>query len=198
MKAKTKLFFKTIIISSWCCAVFVGAGYYYINKNFEVAQNETESVPYAQENPENAGVLLEIDNRSTFLYFDFENQSLTVSINPQIAENIFGYPVDYTIKCKTEVLIDIVDYVDGIDLDIDGKVFRYTGVQVSELLSTSTSKDLRREVVKAIAKKISQNGIGADLFVAIIEKSETNLKLPDCYFWTENMSELCGNIQNID
>ncbi len=200
MKAKTKLFFKTVIISSWCCAVFVGAGYYYINKNLEPAQNNTESVPYYQQKADNAGVLFEIDGLPTFLYFDFENEKLFASINPDVADssNIYGYTVDYTVKTDISVLGDIVDYVDGIELDIDNTVLRYTGVQVIEILSVSTSYDLKREIIKGIAFKISQNGIGADLFVSIIENSKTDLKLPDCYFWAESMSKICRNLQIID
>ncbi len=200
MKAKTKLFFKTVIISSWCCAVFVGAGYYYINKSLEPVQNNTESVPYYQQKADNAGVLLEIDGLPTFLYFDFENEKLIASINPDVANsgNIYGYTVDYTVKTDISVLGDIIDYVDGIELSINDTVLRYTGVQVVELMSVSTSDDLKKAILKGIALKISQNGIGADLFLNIIEKSKTDLKLPDCYFWAESMNELCRNLQIID
>ena len=53
-----------------------------------------------------------------------------------------------------------MDYTGGIELENDGKTERYTGVQISELLSrTVESEELRRSIITAIMKKISDTGI---------------------------------------
>ena len=99
-----------------CCAFFVGTGFYYLNTNFKTVENKTESVPYTQENPNNAGVLLEMSGDKTFFYLDFENEKLIISLKPTDEENgeIYGYTVDYTVEADTDILRSTVDYLGGI------------------------------------------------------------------------------------
>ena len=49
-------------------------------------------------------------------------------------------------------------------------------------------------IISSLFLKISQQGVGADFFNSIITNSKTDLKLPDCYFWTDNMAEVSKNL----
>ncbi len=183
-----------------CCAVFVGVGYYYIDANLKPVQNETENVPYSQESPENAGVLLEIGGDKTFFYLDFESEKLFVSVMPEEVNGgeIYGYSVDYTVSANYQLLSDIVDYVGGIEMTLDDTVLRYTGIQVSELAQTNTGGELKREIIAKICEIIEQSGVALDFFANIIETADTDLTIPDCYFWEDKIDTLCQNLQIID
>ena len=67
-------------------------------------------------------------------------------------------------------------------------------MQISELLSrTVETEELRREIITAIMKKISDTGIDDGIFSYTVEKTETNLTVPDCYNWNKYIKELCKN-----
>ena len=195
----TKLFFKTVIISACCCVVFVAAGYYYLSQNFNQAEIKTESVPYAQESPDNAGVMFSIGEEKTFLYLDFEKKALVVSAQPETDDGyVYGYPVNYSIECGYNLIVQMVDYVGGIELTVNEQSLRYTGIQAADIITTSFSIDFKKAVIRALCDKIAINGIGADFLVTVIENSKTDLTLPDCYYWKDYLSELCENLQMID
>ncbi len=200
LKRNTKLFFKTVIISAWCCTVFVGMGYYYLNKSFTQTENKTENIPYSQEVNENVGVLFKIGNQEAFFNLDFFNKRIIVSLTPEkpTDSKIYGYPHDFTVQGESEVLINIIDYLNGLELTTDNEKYRYTGSQVVDLIYTQKLKDYEREIIKAICERISKQGVGTDFFADIINNSVTDLKLPDCYFWADEMSTLANNLHFID
>lgn len=183
-----------------CCAVFVGVGYFYLEQNFKAAQNQVENVPYTQQAPESAGLLFEVNGEKAFIYLDFENEIITVSLSPETAidDMIYGYPLDYTVIADEAILTNSIDYIDGIDLETDNGIFRHTGAQVSKLLQTDNSRDFKQTLFEKICQKISVSGVGVDFFAEIIENSSTDLKLPDCYFWADNFDRLCKNLRFID
>ncbi len=196
MKKRKTVFFKTVIISLWCCAIFIGAGYYYIDKSFTSVDSNIESIPYAQETPENAGVLFEISGEKTFIFIDFEKENLMVCLNvPEIIDDkIYGYQLDYQISGSTEVIGEMVDYLGGIELlDI-----RYTGVQISEILKSNNSIELKRNIITQICQNVSKYGVAVDFFTDIITSSKTDLTVPKCYFWDDYAKSICKTIKFID
>ncbi len=198
-----KLFFKTFIISACCIVVFVGVGYYYINQNLSRADSETvEKVPYYQEKPENSGILLDVSGDKTFLYFDFENNRILTSLfleDSDISENeIYGYPIEFAVNTDIDFVIDLVDYLEGIELTMDNETLRYTGVQVADIILNDKEKANKKEITKALVNQISKNGIGNDMLLEIVENSETNITVPDFYYWPEYLGESASNLQIID
>ena len=188
-----KIFLKAFVISGWCLAIFIGAGYYYISSQIAPVEIENESVPYYRYIPENKGLLFKFGTRTVYTYLDFTLSSVTVIINPEdLTES--GYQSDYTINADYGLIADMVDYFEGISLDLEGEPLRYTGLQVVDLLSKDTGNELRQKIISSLFLKISQQGVGVDFFNSIITNSKTDLKLPDCYFWTDNMAEVSKNL----
>lgn len=197
LKKSTKLFLKTVVISGCCCAVFVGVGYSYLSRNLLQTETETESVPYYRESPQNAGILFDFSGDKTFAYLDFENSRVVVSLNPEPEEDtVYGYPLDFEVEGNVDFVADLVDYLDGIELETENQTLRYTGVQVEELLSVDSG--VKSQIVTAIAKKIAQNGLGSDMFLSVIKNCDTNLTVPDFYYWPDYIKNLCANLQIID
>lgn len=181
-------------------SLFLGLGYVSLNGDFSKASTKKEKVPYTQEKPQNAGILFNINGEETFFFLNFEECNITVALNPEepINNEIFGYSLDYKITANSDLLSEITDYLNGLELTILGEDYRYTGQQIKALIESDNTKRLRYKIIDAIFNRIVSNGVATDFFGLIIKKSETNLNLVDCYFWSEYLTELSKNLRYID
>ena len=74
-----------------------------------------------------------------------------------------------------------------------------TGEQVVDYLTTSSDYyERKRQIIRIIAQKISSTGFSKEDFLYIIENSETSLTVPDCYFWSDYITELCKTVKIIN
>lgn len=198
MKKKLKLFLTTVIICLSCCIVFVGVGYFYLDSELEEVKQNVESVPYYMEAPDNVGVIIEIAGQKTFLFLDFYYKGINIIFDAEKHlenETVMGYPVDHYVIGGFPLLEGIIDIVGGIELEADGELLRHTGVQVTDILSTSTDYDNQEKIViEKIIEKISKNGFQREDFLYIIENSDTTLTVPICYYWADYMKELCNSV----
>ena len=132
----------------------------------------------------------------TFVYLNFENEEMKIvfPLNGDSEDTVYGYSVDYTVKGDYYLLAEIIDAADGIELQSDDGKYRYTGVQIAELLSnTVDTEELKRNIITALASKTADFGIDENVFYDIIKKGDTNLTVPDCHRWAEYLSLLCKN-----
>ncbi len=179
-----------------CCSLFVGGGYLYLQKSFKETENKVSSVPYSFSAPEDKGIMLDVCGSLTFFYLDFEDERLTVIIPPgtEYEEEIFGYPIDFTVKTDYGFVAAAVDSADGIELNINGETLRFTGVQVADILSrTVDTSELKRQIITALLNKIGENGIDGEFFTFLVESTDTDITVPDCYYWEKYISKLCKN-----
>lgn len=174
--------------------VFVGVGLSYVSSEKKAAQNETESVPYYLAYPESKGVLFDFLGDKTFFYLDFEGQSLSVIYPDETYEKeIYGYPIDFKVSADYSLLEYVIDAVGGITLERGEEILNLTGVQVTDILETSPERDeLRREIAEQIVFGISKQGLDRESVLYIVENSETDLSIPDCYYWSEHLKEVCS------
>lgn len=196
MKRKIFGMFKLLILCLICCSLFVGGGYLYLQKNFKETENKVSSVPYSFSAPENRGIMLDVCGSLTFFYLDFEDERLTVIIPPETEyeEEIFGYPIDFTVKTDYGFVASAVDSADGIELNINGETLRFTGVQVADILSrTVDTSELKRQIITALLKKIGENGIDSEFFTFLVDSTDTDITVPDCYYWGKYITKLCKN-----
>jgi hypothetical protein len=202
LKRNARIFFKTVIICAWCLAFFLGAGYYYLSKNLKDTEIETPNVPYSQETPQNCGLLFEILGENTFIYLDFENSKATICLYPQDIKKdqneIYGYSIDYRINADVDFIADLVDSLEGIELNFENQTLRYTGVQVVDLILSDKDFKLKLQIIKAIAQKIANAGISKEMLLYIVENCDTNLTVPDFYYWPEYIGKICAALHIID
>ena len=195
---KRKLFgiIKLVFICIVCCSLFVGGGYFYLRQSFKETENKASSVPYSFSAPENKGVMLDICDNLTFLYLDFGEERLKVIIPPEAEYDgeIYGYPIDFTVKTDYRFVSKLIDCADGIELDISGETLRYTGVQVADVLSrTVDTAELKRKIIITLLKKIGENGLDGELFNYLVGDTDTDITVPDCYYWERYITKLCKN-----
>lgn len=199
VKKSFMLFLKSFVISSICLCIILGLFYWYVQTNVVPAENEVDNVPYAQQKPDNKGVLLEIGVEKTFFYLDFQNTLLSVSINPPLnSQEIYGYPLDFTVTSDYDLLVFIIDYFGGAEITANGETLRYTGLQICETIKRTTDKKLRRDIIADVCKKIALQGVTTEFFMEIIQKSKTEMRLVDCYFWYEDIGDMCQRVEFID
>ena len=174
----------------------MGGGYFYLRQSFKETENKVSSVPYSFSAPENKGIMLDICDSLTFLYLDFNGEGLKVIIPPEAEYEgeIFGYPIDFTVKADYRFVSKLVDCADGIELDISGERLRYTGVQISDILSrTVDTSELKRQIITSLMGKIGENGMDGEFFNYLVEDTETDITVPDCYYWERYIMKLCKN-----
>ncbi len=202
LKKKWKIFFITVIISGWCLTVFVGIGYYYLSQNILNTDIEpSQKVPYTQEKPQNAGVVLDIAGDKSFVYLDFKRELICASLfleESKIGENIYGYNCDYTLNTDIDFIVELVDYLEGIELTINNETLRYTGVQIADIIVLDKDREHKVDIFNAVMQKISKNGIGNDFFLQAVEKYDTNITVPDFYYWPDYIKSCAANLQVID
>lgn len=204
MKRTTKVFFKTFFISFLSFVLFFGFGYFYLNtaKREQKAENKAQYVPYYSTFPESNGVLVDIAGLKCFFYLDFKESILSVyflSENETFQNEIYGYSIDYNIEGNYNLIEGIIDIVGGIELEKSGEVLDCTGIQVKEMFyEIAECGNLFREVTEKLIEKVSINGFTKSDFLYIIENSQTNLTVPDCYFWPEYIKELCKTVRYIN
>ena len=197
MKRKTKIFLTSFTVSICSLLIFMAIGFLYLESINKTVENKTEKVPFYQV-PENKGILLDIDGIKTLFYMNFEKNNLSV-IYPDMEEEIYDYEIDYKIKSDYKIVEEIIDILGGIDLKISEETYNYTGAQVVDLISkTEDIEPLKKTVTEKVIEKIGERGMTLEEFVYIIENSETNLTIPDCYTWPEYMSEICKNVRFIN
>lgn len=194
---KQKMFYiKLTVMCLLSCAVLVSGGYVYLRRSFRPAEGQVSKIPYSFSMPDNKGIFFDIAGNCAFVYLDFTNEKVSVII-PQ-AEDFdatdFGYSEDFKIKGDLSVLAAIIDYAGGITLDDNGEQVRYTGVQVSDIMSRSTESEKQlRLIIPAIMRSVAENGLEDEAFNYIIDKSDTDLTVPDMLMWQNYISKLCKN-----
>lgn len=197
MKRKTKIFLTSFTVSICSLLIFMAIGFLYLESINKTVENKSEKVPYYQL-PENKGILLDIDGSKTLFYMNFEKNNLSV-IYPDMEEEIYDYEIDYKIKSDYKIVEEIIDILGGIDLKISEETYNYTGAQVVDLISkTEDIEPLKKTVTEKVIEKIGERGMTLEEFVYIIENSETNLTIPDCYTWPEYIKEICKNARFIN
>ena len=192
---------KKLFIIVCCAGVFFCLSYAYLHFNFNTsttaADRKDETVPY-RNLPDNTGVAFLLpDDSAVLLYLDFENNCINaVNIEKYDPANdmYYGYTAEFTVQLDYTLIGEIVDRVGGVDLEQNGEVMRYTGVQIIDLLSTDLQNELKYQVISNIFNRISKNNFSKDDFLYIIENSNSTLTVVDCVYWLDYINEMFCNI----
>lgn len=197
--------FKIILTVILCTAFFLGVSYVYLNYSFNKQLSATDikenSVPY-ERIPENQGIAFVFSDDSAMLvYLDFKSQCIRLINVPQFkGEQVqySGYNANFTVHMDYDLIEGIVDRIGGVNLNVNEQTFRYTGVQVVELLLNNNNETLKKQLITEIFNQISKNDFSKDDFIYIIENSKNNLSVIDCIYWIEHLKNMSGKISFID
>lgn len=169
--------------------------YFNLKNNEQTAEVKKNDVPYSATSPQNTGLLFKFpDNSGCMVYLDFSSQMIYATVIDDCkkkASEYYGYSVDFTVNSDYYLISAIIDRIGGIELNITGEELRYTGIQITDIISSKTDiAEIRKEIIRSVFKEISKNGFSKDDFVYIIENSDTDLTVPDCFFWEDYIKEM--------
>ncbi len=195
---------KAFVVVFSAAIFFFGAyAYLYYNLNGQTAKADQKDYTVPYENlPDNAGIAFLLpDSSAVIAYLDFENRCINV-INIEvydITNNLYyGYTVDFTVETDYQLIGGIVDRVGGVNIQLNGEILRYTGVQVIDLISVNSDANIKPQLITQIFKQISENDFSKDDFIYIIENSKSNLTVVDCIYWLDYIGEMRGNINFVN
>lgn len=185
----------------FCVAVlFFAASFAYLQINLQPNQEadaKDYSVPY-ESLPQNKCIVLSFPSESALLLNLNFTEKCIYAANlddfSQEADSYYGYTVDFTLCLDYEDIAGIIDLVGGVNLELNGETLRYTGIQLTEILSVDSENSVKSQIINAVFDSISKNGFSNSDFAYIIENSDTNLTMPDCFYWSEYFSDMCTRV----
>ncbi len=197
---KNKIF-KTALTVFLSVGCFLGAAFACFNINISQDASKVDkakqNVPY-KSIPVSCGVMFVLPSNSAMLcYLDFEKEHicvLDVDRYDSAIPEYYGYSVDYTVQVNYELIEGVVDRVGGVDINKNGTIMRYTGVQIIELIENEYSSNIKKQIISQIFLKISNNGFSADDFIFIIENTKSNLVFTECIFWLDYIEKMSKNV----
>ncbi len=199
-RVKNRTALKTAFVVFFCFILFFGGSYAYLWSSLkdtrQPADTKDYNVPYNSV-PDNCGILINAPlNQKWLIYLDFTDTVCTVISCNDIkrdAKTHLGYTVDYSITLDYDIISGIIDRIGGIEIETDGELLRYTGIQVVDLIYTNEENDIDRDIISAIFSAISKNGFSKSDFVYIIDSGNTDLTVPICFDWPSYMKSMCRN-----
>lgn len=185
--------------------IFFFGAYAYLDHNFNKATAEADqrdyTVPY-KNTPDNAGIAFLLpDSSAVVAYLDFENSCINVINvdNYDTTNNMyFGYIIDFIVEIDYQFIGGIVDRVGGVNIDVNGEILRYTGVQVINLISENSDKNIKTQLITQIFKQVSKNNFSKSDFIYIIQNTKSNLTVVDCIYWLDYIDEICNKINFVN
>ena len=191
-----------------CCAIILTAvilsimAYFGISSGKQSTDNTILGVPYYNETPpDTAGFLFRFDDGgSVFLNMDFYEEKISVILfdTKTVKQNVleYGYTVNYTFDTDYIFLSEFIDRLGGIEMNLEGSLLRYTGVQVADLLKNKQAD--KKTVVSVLLQKISKNGFSKNDLLYIIKNTTTELNFPSGYPYIAPLPKLCRNINFVN
>ena len=200
-----KSIIKRMLISIMCGALFFVVVYGYLNYNLKqsvLSADQKNNDTQYKHVPENKGIgFLLPDGSAVLVYLNFEENCINVANISTYDKNndlYYGYTVDYTVEVDEQLVGGMVDSVGGVNVSVAGQTYRYTGVQVEELINNTSDTSVKTQIIAEIFKSVSKNGISKENFVYILQNAKTNLSILDCVYWLDYIDLIRENIIFID
>lgn len=200
-----KIFLKSLGIVLLSAVFFAGIIFVFSRENLTGVDVPKTDEPYLDGKflPENSTVMFSFpDNYGTVIELDFKEKRINAIIieDPGLKRaQQFGFNITHTCVCDYTFLMDFIDIIGGIELTNENEHYRYTGVQIANLIASfKEDVSLRARILESVFTKIKKNGFSNEALSCIIENTQTTLSAPACYGWIENMSSLCASFNIIN
>jgi len=180
------------------------AGYLYLNSlvNDLLVSQKSESVPYGYSVPSTTDILFKDNDRYFLLLLNFKEQNLrayfALENSPKAAE-LSDYIADFTVVCNYQMLEYFVDAVGGIELENSNESLRFTGVQISDILTNcqTTENDIKA-IIESLFSKLSETGFKDEYLRYIMSNSECDIDYTRAFRWNEYLTEMCQDFEFLE
>ncbi len=189
MKKETSVYIKVLTVCACLFLVLVSVFSVSVGLSAKPVQEISENVPYvSEEAPEAFGILIGFSGaQSVYLRFDRLEQKTTVIILPNKATAStvleYGYYVDCEANANFDFLARFIDNFGGIELNTGKEgVFKYTGVQITEMLKGTNDASFKKTVILKVLTAIKTKGLERSDLLMLIEGTDTDLNFPSAYY----------------
>ncbi len=201
MKKQTSVYLKILVICACFSLVLMAVFGVSVSMTPKPVQEIQENVPYVSADaPEFFGILMRFKGaKSIYFGFNKEEQKTTVIILPNSAEaksvTEYGYDVDCQADASFDFLARFIDNFGGIELNTgtDG-VFKYTGVQITEMLTKTNDDTFKKTVISKVLSNMKQQGLNRADLVMLIEGTDTDLTFPSAYYLHDTINSALGTL----
>ena len=205
MKKQIKTILILIGIVTLCCVIMIGSSYLYLEFSLKSAETDRsdDSIPYAAPLPDSAGLLVTLPDYTGYLcYLNFRDENICISKIENTSEtqkSYNGYTVSYKIEADYRFIANMIDRLGGIELYDSGETLRYTGMQIlNKVEKDPENTDYKKEIIRKFFDMVALNGMTRADFVYIIENTNTDITIPDCYYWPPYIKKIAKNLQFMD
>lgn len=207
MNKRVSVYFKILLVCGCLLILFAGvlaAAIMWEGKAATTGESAEKVTYYDTEAPDVYGMFFSFpEGKSIYLNFNKDIGQTRVLLLPNNAKSsdveLAGYEIDADFMANHDFLAALIDRFEGIEFSTsaDGTL-NFTGVQVTAQLSKSNSVELRRDIIKALLKKIEYEGLTTADMLFLIENCETNVSYPKVYLLPETINNSLKTVSFIN
>lgn len=200
MKKQASVYLKVIIVCVCLFLVFAAVFGVSVGVNSAPVQEIKENVPYeSDEAPSFFGLLMRFEGaQSVYFAFDKAEQKTTVIILPNSASmgavQEYGYYVDCEADATFDFLARFIDNFGGIELNTDNGLFKYTGVQITEMLKGTNDIIFKKTIISRVCERMRLQGLERADLLMLIEGTDTDLNFPSAYYLHDTVNSALGTL----
>ncbi len=188
-----KLYFKSLFSSLLISMIFIAAFCGFYENEVVKTEEKAEKIPYYSE-PQAVGIIIKYDQKEFFIELDFtENKVYFIFDDVAFKALEKGFKIDYSYTFSQEKLEELVDYLGGIELTINGESLNLTGNQVRDWITQDYSNNNLRILAEKISKKIGEEGISSSQLERLLDNNLGTLTLSTSYLFSDYLKDVFKN-----
>lgn len=175
-----------------CTAIFTLSGYLFLDHSSKVSSatdRTLTNIPYSSA-PSNSAVIVSFKEKTILFMLDFSHNKL-LALTQADEHEYYLEKEPFYMALDEYTLSRFIDRIGGIELMQDGIKTRLTGIQTVKLLNNNSQNET--EILSCVLDAVSETGLSIQDLVFLIENSDTDLTVPDCFDWPERLKGLFQN-----
>ncbi len=204
MKKEASVYLKILIICACLFLVLASVFGVSVGVTTKPVQEIEENVPYiSDEAPSFFGLLMRFEGaQSVYFAFDKQSRKTTVIMLPNNADSSsvleYGYYVDCVSHADFDFLARFIDNFGGIELNTDSGLFKYTGVQITEMLKKTNDIHFKKTVINRVINNISEKTLERADLLMLIEGTDTDLNFPSAYYLHDTINSALSTVSFVN
>ena len=201
----TSIYAKILVVCMCFLVVLLAVFSLSLKTGVKPTAETPNNIPYVSDDaPEFFGVLIRFSGAgSVYLAFDRNEAKTTVILLPNSAKESevtnYGYHTNCIADANFDFLARFIDNFGGIELtDGQGETFKYTGVQITEMLKKTNDIVFKKTVITKLLMAMENKGVERSHLVSFIEQCETGLNYPSIYYLHDTLNSALSYVSFVN
>ena len=177
-----------------CTAIFTLSGYLFLDHSSKVSSatdRTLTNIPYSSA-PSNSAVIVSFKEKTILFMLDFSHNKL-LALTQADEHEYYLEKEPFYMALDEYTLSRFINRIGGIETMQNGVKTRLTGIQTVKLLNNNSQN--KTEILSCVLDTVSKTGLTLHDLVFLIENSDTDLTVPDCFDWPERLKGLFQNCE---